>query len=264
MNRVMNGLNILTEGNTANQPIIFIHGFPFDHTLWDDIISQFENRYYCITYDIRGFGDSEHKSGQYTMESFVDDLEFIITKLELKDVIVCGFSMGGYIALRANERLGSFKALILANTTTASDSDEAKLKRATAIKKIDTEGVAPFLDQFLSAAFTKKYLTQHTKEMEDMKNRILRFSSIGIKGGLLAMLSRTDTTKSLKKIKIPTLLISAQDDMIIAPKVMEDISKSIKNSQYVELKNSGHVSMLENLKDFLKTLETFLQTLTNS
>jgi len=44
MNRVMNGLNILTEGNAANQPIIFIHGFPFDHTLWDDIISQFENR----------------------------------------------------------------------------------------------------------------------------------------------------------------------------------------------------------------------------
>jgi 3-oxoadipate enol-lactonase len=172
--------------------------------------------------------------------------------------------MGGYIALRANERLGNFKALILANTTTTSDSDEAKLKRAAAIKKIDAEGVAPFLDQFLAAAFSKRYTTRHTKEMEDLKNRILRFSSIGIKGGLLAMLSRTDTTKSLKKIKIPALLISAHDDMIIAPKVMEDISKSIKNSHYVELKNSGHASMLENPKDFSKALETFLQTLTNS
>lgn len=265
MNKVINGLNILTKGNATNQPIIFIHGFPFDHTLWDDIISQLENRYYCIAYDIRGFGDSEHQSGQYTMESFVDDLEFIITKLELKNVIICGFSMGGYITLRANERLSSnFKALILANTTTKSDSDEAKIKRAAAIKNITAKGVEPFLNQFLAVAFSKKYLSQHAKNIENIKNRILKFSPIGIKGGLLAIISRTDTTKSLKKIDIPTLLIASQDDAIITPKAMEEMSKSIKNSKYVELKNSGHVSMIENPKDFLKALEAFLQTLTNS
>jgi pimeloyl-ACP methyl ester carboxylesterase len=262
MNRVIDGLNILTEGSETNQPIIFIHGFPFDHTLWDNIISQLDTKYYCVAYDIRGFGDSEHKSGQYTMESFVDDLEYIITKLELKNVIICGFSMGGYIALRANERLDNkFKALILANTTAASDSDEVKIKRAAAIKKIDTEGIEPFLNQFLTVAFSKKYLTQHAKNIEDMKNKILRFSSIGIKGGLLAIISRTDTTKSLKKIDIPTLLIASQDDAIIAPQVMEDMSKSIKNSRFIELKNSGHASMLENPKDFLKALEAFLETL---
>ncbi|MBN2768230.1 MAG: alpha/beta hydrolase [Campylobacterales bacterium] len=261
MNRVIDGLNILIEGNKENQPIIFVHGFPFDHTIWNDVITNLENRYFCISYDIRGFGDSEHRSGQYTMESFVDDLELVITKFELKDVIVCGFSMGGYITLRANERLGNFKALILANTMTTSDSDEAKIKRAAAIKKIDIEGVDSFLEQFLNVAFSKKYITQHPKEMEDMKNKILRFSSIGIKGGLLAMISRTDTTKSLKNIDIPTLLISAKDDAIIAPKVMENMAKVIKKSKYVELKNSGHVSMLENPKDFLKTLEEFLKEL---
>lgn len=80
----------------------------------------------------------------------------------------------------------------------------------------------------------------------------------------MAIISRTDTTKSLKKIDIPTLLIASQDDAIITPKAMEEMSKSIKNSKYVELKNSGHVSMIENPKDFLKALEAFLQTLTNS
>ncbi len=175
-------------------------------------------------------------------------------------MILCGFSMGGYIALRANERLNDFKALILANTTAISDNDESKLKRAAAIKKIDSEGVESFLDQFLEVAFSKRYATQHAKDMEDLKNRILGFSSIGIKGGLLAMISRTDTTISLNDIEIPTLLIAAKDDAIIAPIVMKSMAKDIKNSRYVELKNSGHASMLENPKYFLIAIEEFLQT----
>ena len=260
MNKVINGLNVSIKGDREHQSIIFIHGFPFDHTIWDDIISKLDNRYYCISYDIRGLGNSEPKCGQYTMESFVDDLDYIIAKLELKDVILCGFSMGGYIALRANERINDFKALILANTTTTSDNDESKLKRAAAIKKIDSEGVESFLDQFLEAAFSKRYVTQHPMDMEELKNRILRFSSIGIKGGLLAMISRTVTTISLKDIEIPTLLIAAKDDAIIAPIVMKSMAKDIKNSRYVELKNSGHASMLENPKDFLIAIEEFVQT----
>ena len=264
MNRIIDGINISLQGNQENQPLLFIHGFPFDHTLWDEIIGKLESKYYCISYDIRGLGNSEQRSGQYTMESFVDDLELIITKLELKDVIICGFSMGGYIALRANERLDNFKALVLANTTSISDDDTAKLKRAAAIKKIDAEGIAPFLDGFLSVAFSKKFMEKNKKEVEDIKNKILRFSSIGIKGALLAMISRTDTTKSLKTINIPTLLIAAKDDAIIAPKVMENMAKVIKKSKYVELKNSGHVSMLENPKDFLKAFEAFLRDLTQT
>lgn len=260
MYKTINGLNVSMKGDKEHQPIIFIHGFPFDHTLWDDIISKLENRYYCISYDVRGLGSSEVQSGQYTMESFVDDLEYIIAKLELKDVILCGFSMGGYIALRARERLNDFKALILANTTSVSDNDESKLKRAAAIKKINSAGVESFLNQFLEIAFSKRYVTQHAKDMKDLKNRILEFSPIGINGCLLAMLSRTDTTMSLKNIEIPTLLITAKDDAIIAPKAMKSMAKDIINCKYVELKNSGHVSMLENPRDFLIAIEEFLQT----
>jgi len=259
MYKTINGLNVLIKGEKKHQPIIFIHGFPFDHTLWNDIIYKLKNKYYCISYDVRGLGCSKLQNGQYTMESFVDDLEHIIAKLELKDVILCGFSMGGYIALRANERLNNFKALILANTTSISDSDESKLKRAAAIKKINSEGVESFLDQFLEVAFSKRYLTQHAKDIEDLKNRILGFSPIGIKGSLLAMVSRTDTTLSLNDIDIPTLIIGAQDDTIISPNAMKSMAKDIINSKYVEMKNSGHVSMLENPKDFLKVIQEFLR-----
>ncbi|MDY0326826.1 MAG: alpha/beta hydrolase [Arcobacteraceae bacterium] len=260
MKNVIDGIKIFVQGNSTSQPIVFMHGFPFDHTIWDDVIENLKDNYYCISYDIRGFGSSEVGCGQYTMESYVDDLEAIITQLDLHNVILCGFSMGGYIALRANERLQNFKALILANTSTTSDSDEAKVKRANAIQKIDKDGVEPFLDGFLKVAFSPRYQKEHQEKIFLLKEKILNFSPIGIKGGLLAMISRTDTTKSLK-LTPPTLLIEASDDEIIPSKTMQKLAKKIKDRHYIELKESGHVSMLHKPKKFVKALKSFLEVI---
>ena len=71
-------LSIFTEGNLNNKPIVFVHGFPYDHTMWDKQIDELKSNYFCVTYDIRGLGQSPIGDGQFTMESFVDDLETII------------------------------------------------------------------------------------------------------------------------------------------------------------------------------------------
>lgn len=257
MHTFINGIKVFFKGNPNAQPVIFIHGFPFDHTLWDDVIEQLKDDYYCISYDIRGFGESEVGHGQYTMEGYVDDLEAVISQLGLQEVILCGFSMGGYIALRANERLQNFKALILANTTTIGDNDEAKLKRAKAIDTIEQDGVKPFLDNFFTAAFTQNYRQEHQDKIALLREKILAFNPLGIKGALLAMISRTDTTRSLEQAP-PTLFIGASHDTIIAPKTMKDLASKIKNSHYVELQNSGHVSMLEEPEEFVEVLKSFL------
>jgi 3-oxoadipate enol-lactonase len=247
------------SGDSSHQAIVFIHGFPFDHTLWDEVISGLEEQYYCISYDIRGFGASEVGNGQYTMEHYVDDLEHILSSLEVDHPIICGFSMGGYIALRAQEKYQKrFKALILAHTKTASDNDEAKLKRASAISGIDREGVAPFLDNFFSAAFSEGYRAKEPQKLEAMKTKILRFSPVGIMGGLLAMVSRTDTTQILHTMDIPVLLITGEHDRVISPDVMKEMASRIKNSTFVSLEQSGHMSMIEKPEEFLTVLQRFL------
>jgi len=259
MDKIIDGIYVKTYGKVTNQPIIFIHGFPFDHTLWNDVINEFKDEYFCISYDIRGFGESEFNTGQYTMESYVEDLENIISELKLDKPIICGFSMGGYIALRINEKLkGKYKALILANTATNSDNDEAKLKRASAISSIDAKGVEPFLDNFFSAAFSEDFSKKESQKIEEIKNKIMNFSPVGIKGGLLAMISRTDTTQSLKDIDIPVLLISGENDKIIPVDTMKQMANKIKNSTLVCLSNSGHVSMLEKPDAFNSAIRSFL------
>jgi pimeloyl-ACP methyl ester carboxylesterase len=260
MNKIIDGIYVKTYGEVTNQPIVFIHGFPFEHTLWNNVINEFKNEYYCISYDIRGFGNSQFNSGQYTMESYTQDLENIISELKLDKPIICGFSMGGYVALRTNEKLkGNYKALILANTTTSSDNDEAKLKRSAAMSSIDANGIEPFVDKFFSVAFSKDFMENEPLKIKEIKDKIMNFSPVGIKGGLLAMVSRTDTTQSLKEIDIPVLLISGENDQIISPDIMEQMAKSIKNSTLVCLNNSGHVSMLENPKEFNSAIRKFLE-----
>lgn len=260
MQKKIDGIDVETFGEVDNQAIVFIHGFPFDHTLWDDVISEFKDEYYCISYDIRGFGKSEIKSAQFTMESYTQDLESVILGLKLDKPIICGFSMGGYIALRANER-ENYKALILANTATNSDSDEAKLKRAAGISDIDAKGVEPFIDAFFSAAFSEDFLKKEPLKIANIKKNIMNFNPIGIKAALLAMISRTDTTQSLEEMDIPVLLITSENDKIIPKETMKQMASKIKNSTLVSLSESGHVSMIENPDGFKSAVRKFLQSL---
>lgn len=104
MEMQIDGLSIYLYGNQNNHPVIFIHGFPFDHSTWNKQIEAFKDKYFCIAYDVRGLGNSIIGDGQFTMEMYVDDLFNIINQLKIEKPFLCGLSMGGYIALRAVER----------------------------------------------------------------------------------------------------------------------------------------------------------------
>lgn len=260
MHKMIEGINVNTFGKSTNEAIVFIHGFPFDHTLWDDVIDEFKDEYYCISYDIRGFGKSELNTAQFTMESYTQDLESVVFGLKLDKPIIFGFSMGGYIALRANER-ENYRALILANTATNSDDDKAKLKRAAAISNIDAKGVEPFIDGFLSVAFSQNFLKKEPLKIKKIKEKIMNFNPVGIKAALLAMISRTDTTQSLDGIDIPVLLITSENDKIIPKETMNQMASKIKNSTLVSLRESGHMSMIENPDGFKSAVRSFLQNL---
>ncbi len=215
MKEIINDLSVYLKGNSQNQPIIFLHGFPYDHTMWKAQIDILSEKYFCVTYDIRGLGESPVGDGQFTMESFVDDLEMIINKLKLDKSILCGLSMGGYISLRALERMEQvFSAVILCDTRSEADNNEGKLKRAAAIKRINNEGLIPFTKDFITNCFGDYYKQNLKDEFEKRIKISSEFNPVGVKGSLLAMLGRNDTTDYLNKIKIPTLVLCGDQDAL--------------------------------------------------
>lgn len=259
MKRIINDLFVYSTENENEKPLIFVHGFPYDHTMWEKQIEEFRKSYHCVAYDIRGLGQSPAGNGQFTMESFVDDLETVIKELKLNKPILCGLSMGGYISLRALERIQEkFSAAILCDTRSEADNNEGKLKRASAIKRINTEGVAPFAKDFISNCFGDYYKQNKKEEFEKIIKASSEFHPIGVKGCLLAMLSRTDTTPSLSKINIPALIICGEQDALTPPAVMKEMFHKIPNAEFVEIKNAGHMTPIENPGEVSAAIKNFL------
>ena len=247
MKTIKNNIAIYQEGDSTKKTILFIHGFPYDHTMWNSQVDDFSSSFHCVTFDVRGLGESPAGDGQFTMESFVDDVEYIIDELQLVKPILCGLSMGGYISLRAVERFeNKLGGLILCDTKPEADDNEGKLKRAASIKKINTLGVQEFVAGFVPNCFAENSI----KELGKTYNAILEKSSAsdptGVKGCLLAMLGRNDTTGYLPKIKIPSLVLCGQNDKLTPPQSMKKLADKINNSDFVVIPGAGHMTPIEN------------------
>jgi 3-oxoadipate enol-lactonase len=259
MKKIINDLSVYLSGNSESKTILFVHGFPFDHTMWQTQVDEFSKDYKCVSYDIRGLGESPAGDGQFTMESFVDDLETILDELKLNRPILCGLSMGGYISLQALERMQEkFSAAILCDTRSEADNNEGKLKRAVGIKRINKEGLAPFAKDFITNCFGDVFKQNKKEELQKIIEKSSQFNPVGVKGSLLAMLSRSDTTMNLGKINIPTLLICGVQDTLTPPPVMKDMFHKINKADFVEIPKAGHMTPIENPQMVNKAIRDFL------
>ncbi len=260
MRIVINSLSVNEFGSREKVPILFVHGFPYDYTMWVNQIKTLQNDYYCVAYDVRGLGESYVGDGQYTMEAYVHDLYSVMDGMKLDRPILCGLSMGGYISLRAVEKERSrFRGLILVDTKADPDDNSGKLKRAAAIDQINVKGLSSFVDDFVPLCFAPE--TPHEKS--NMYNNVLSKSKkhdpIGVKGAIFAMLSRTSTFEKLNEIDIPTLLLVGEYDTLTPPSVMKKMSGEINKSKIFTVPKAGHMTPLENpefvnnkIKEFLK------------
>lgn len=258
--KLSNNLEIIESGEKKNIPILFVHGFPLDHHMWDNQINHLKNDYYCITYDLKGLGESDPGDGQYTIEAFADDIFALLDEMQLEKPVLCGLSMGGYIALRTVEKDQSkFRGLILCDTKSAADNDEQKINRAAGIKKINTEGVEAFVSSFIPNIFAPESVKDDNEIYTSVLKRSLNSNSIGVKGCLLAMAGRTDTTSFLEKINIPTLVLCGSFDASTPPRVMREMHEKIKDSEFAVAPRAGHLSPVENPEFINDVITGFLK-----
>jgi len=259
MKKRINDLSVFLDGDQNSRSIIFVHGFPFDHYMWENQVKDFRDEHCCVTYDIRGLGSSPADNGQFTIEMFVDDLEEIINTLNLEKSVLCGLSMGGYISLRAVERMQEkFSAIILCDTKSGADNDEAKLKRAAGVKQINSGKFDSFIDAFVRNCFGDTFVNEKKNLYDEVVKKSKSNNPVGVKGCLLAMAGRTDTTRFLNKITLPTLIISGAEDKLTPPEVMKQMEDQIQSSKFVLVEGAGHMTPIENPQAVSEAIKNFL------
>ena len=212
-----------------------------------------------IAYDIRGHGNSDDGVDNFSIDLFVNDLLSLMDTLKIDKAILCGFSMGGYIALNAIENYPErFNALILCDTNCTEDKPEAKEKRMKIIESVNKKGLEQYAEVSLKKLFAPISFSKHIEEIAIVKRMIMKTSKQSIYKTLHALTERKETCTKLHAIKVPVLIMVGKEDEITPPDVALTMHEEIKGSIIHIIDHAGHLCNMENSKEFNNQLSGFL------
>jgi pimeloyl-ACP methyl ester carboxylesterase len=237
-------------------PLLLIHAFPFDRTLWRTQIAGLSQLYRVIAPDLRGFGQSSPTEGEViTMEQYASDLKSLLDSVNVKQAVIGGMSMGGYVALAFYAQYPDrVKGLILANTRAVPDPEDVKQARLANAQKVGEVGA-----HFLVETMAPKMLGPAAKpEMEiAVRSMMLRQRAAGIMSALRGMAVRPDRTALLRFATVPVLIITGSSDALIPPADSEAMHALIPSSRLVNIPDAGHLSNLDKADAFNHVVREF-------
>ena len=244
-------------------PVLLIHGFPFNGGMWDPQVEALGDRWRFVIPDLRGFGGSEapEDRSRYSVDAFASDVRAVLDDAGIDKAVVCGLSMGGYVALAF---LRSYKertaGLVLANTRAEADPPEGIEKRTGQQKQVAGEGIAGLVEAMPNALTSEKSRSNDPGVVDRVRS-VMDNPAAGYIGALEAMKQRPDSTPDLAGIDLPTLVVVGADDPLIPPDASRSLHQAIAGSQLVEIPEVGHLSSLEAPEAFNRALEDFLTSL---
>lgn len=240
----------------SGTPIVLIHAFPTDQQLWQLQQAGLKGHFRVITLDLWGFGKSKPVDGQaISMSEYASEVKQLLDQLHIDKAIIGGESMGGYIALSFLDKYPlKVKGLILSNTQSIADSEEAKAKREIVAIDVLNNGAASFINGFMTKALSK----EASIEIRHQLQSILEMQSpFALASALRGMALREDLSIKIAHSSIPILIITGDQDTLISPKQSEAMHILSKNSKIVVIPNAGHLSNLEMPNDWNRAVIDF-------
>lgn len=255
----INNIDLAYTDTGAGRPILFIHGYPFNRSLWAEQIPALSTNHRIIAPDLRGFGDSDASQEPSTMNQFAADVAALMDHLEIPRATIAGLSMGGYVALAFYKRFPDrVRALVLADTRAQADTEEGKQTRDQQAEKALSEGMAGIADAMLPKLLTPETVSKRPEIVKFVRDMMLKTKPEGAAAALRGMAERENQTGLLPKISVPTLIIVGAEDAITPVADSEKLHHAIASSRLVVLEHAGHVSNVERTQQFNDAVLQFL------
>lgn len=243
--------------------LLLIHGFPLNSMMWWPQINGLDRVARVIAPDLRGFGRSEAIDGAYSMRTFADDCKHLLDRLEVTEpVVVGGFSMGGYVAFEFYRRYPSMvRGLILTGTRAGADDERSREGRTQAIEAVQKNGAEVITKPMVSRLLSNYQFNRNEELIGTVTDIMGSASEAGMIGALTAMRDRDDSTGTLAKIDVPTLVIHGMDDKIVPVLDARIMDEEIPNCQLQFIPRAGHLVNMESPKQWNALAESFLTEL---
>jgi pimeloyl-ACP methyl ester carboxylesterase len=252
-------MELAYEERGSGPVLLFVHGFPFDRTMWIAQLAGLAKMRTAVAVDLRGHGLSDIMSGSdFSMDLFADDIAKTLDAIGAEQADLAGLSMGGYVLFsfwrRHPDRV---RSLILIDTKAEADTDEGKAGREKTAELVAEKGMQPLYETL----GPKVVGSSPSVEVQDkIKGMFLNTAPEVAAADSLAMRDRADSTGDLASIKVPVLWMHGEEDTLMPLEGARASAEKLSDATFVTIPKGGHVSPMENPEAVNAAITNFLRT----
>jgi len=258
----VNGVNLAVDVRGSGPAILFVHGYPLDHSIWAPQLEALEG-WQRIAPDLRGMGASDAPDLGYSMATYADDLAALLDALGVERAVLCALSMGGYVTFEFLRRWRSRAAgVILVDTRAEADGPEARRARDAAAAQAREKGAAAIAEAMLPRMLGATTRREHPELVQRVRTLMAGTPVAGIIGALGAMRDRPDSTPLLPTLaELPALVVVGEEDELTPPAGAAALAAALPRARLVTIPHAGHLPTLEHPALVTEAIREFLHAL---
>ena len=209
----INGITLAYSDTGTGLPIVFLHAFPLNRTMWAEQEAALSSQFRVITIDLRGHGESDAPLWHYSLDQAADDVRALLDQLSITQALFVGLSMGGYILLAFYRKYADrVKGMVLADTKAQADTSEGKARRFQMAQIAYMQGPSAIADIMVPTLLSPATIQTRLEIVQRIRKMIEGNQISGIVGDLMAMAERPSSVPFLNQITCPTQIIVGELD----------------------------------------------------
>jgi 3-oxoadipate enol-lactonase len=259
----VNNISLAFNDLGTGLPLVFLHAFPLNRTMWVDQETALSTQFRVITIDLRGHGESDAPLWHYSLDQAADDVCGLMDHLSIRQPILVGLSMGGYLALAFYRKYAErVKGLVLADTRAQADTEDGKRARFEMAQLTYTQGAGAIADIMIPKLLSPATIQTRPELVQRVRTMIEGNQVSGIAGDLMAMAERPDSQPLLPQISCPAQIIVGELDLPTPPSDAKLMADRIPDARLAIIPGAGHLSNLEQPELFNEAIRSFGLNLT--
>jgi pimeloyl-ACP methyl ester carboxylesterase len=258
-NANIRGINLVYDDLGTGDVIVFIHGQPFNRSMWRDQIDEFGRTHRLIIPDLRGYGDSGITDRIVLLDEIAMDVWHLLEELAIQSAVFVGLSMGGQIVFELYRlKPGLFDGMVLADTDARAETSDGYINRINLSQKILTDGMQQFTAQRIHHFMCENTFQTQPATVAHLTDMMTTTSAVGAAAVQRGRAERRDHTPILGDIHCPTLVIVGEEDGFTPVATAEYMHARIPGSILKVIEKAGHLPNMEQPEKFNAALREFL------
>ncbi|MDF0675712.1 MAG: alpha/beta fold hydrolase [Nitrospira sp.] len=259
----INGITLAFTDQGTGLPIIFLHAFPLNRTMWKEQEETLSSQFRVITIDLRGHGESDAPLWRYTLDQAADDVRGLLDRLSIQQAVFVGLSMGGYLLFAFYRKYPDrVKGMVLADTRAQADTDGGKQARFEMAQVAYKQGPSAVADIMIPKLLSPETVQTRPELVQRVRRMIEGNQVSGIAGDLMAMAERPDSIPLLERMTCPVQIIVGELDLPTPPPDAKLLADRIPNARLAIIPGAAHLSNLEQPRPFTEAVRSFVLSTT--